>query len=184
MQKIYLDDNIFYIENFIAEEEKNILLQEACNKKTWKDPKIYDEIWDSKIKIPQTINGKKILNIVQQRVKDLIDDENNIYIKTLVIQRIISNELEIGMNDHYDSGGHSETDIYITKGCVIYLNEDFDGGELEYVYKNIKIKPKSKMLVVHPGTKEYTHKVLNVKNGTRYMLSGFAYDALNISKVI
>jgi len=49
---------------------------------------------------------------------------------------------------------------------IIYLNDDYEGGEISYPEYNIKYKPKSGDLLVH--CVEVPHGVLLVKSGIRY----------------
>ena len=56
---------------------------------------------------------------------------------------------------------------------ILYLNEDFEGGEFEYIFNDetIKIKPiKNTTLIMN---KEIHHRVLNVTNGERFSLIFF-----------
>lgn len=58
-------------------------------------------------------------------------------------------------------------------GAIIYLNNDFTGGELHYPNLNISVKPEPGMLAVHPGTLEFLHGVRPVIGNTRYTLTSF-----------
>jgi len=56
---------------------------------------------------------------------------------------------------------------------VTYINEDFDGGEFEYIFKNQKIKITPQMnysIMLH---KKIKHRVLNVIRGSRFSLISF-----------
>ena len=61
---------------------------------------------------------------------------------------------------------------------VIFLNDDFEGGEL--VFDNITIKPVKNMLIAF--SKELGHHVKKVVNGERYTLVGFSDLEINIEK--
>ena len=74
------------------------------------------------------------------------------------------------MKEHHDSGLSPD----IKLGAVIYLNDDFDGGEIYYPKANLEIKPVARSLVVHPAGMMYRHGVRNVFNGQRFSLAGFA----------
>lgn len=62
---------------------------------------------------------------------------------------------------------------YRDYGSIIYLNDNFDGGNTYYPNKNFTIKPKTGAIAVHPGSKEYEHGVTTVENGTRYTIASF-----------
>ena len=65
-------------------------------------------------------------------------------------------------------------------GCVYYLNDDYEGGEIYFPNQNIKLKPKPNTLVFFPGTLEYLHGVNPITNGIRYTLTSFwTFDKLH-----
>lgn len=57
---------------------------------------------------------------------------------------------------------------------VIYVNDDFTGGELHFPNIDITYRPKKGSLIVFPSSEEYLHGVLPVGPGpTRYALPAF-----------
>ena len=58
-------------------------------------------------------------------------------------------------------------------GGVIYLNSDFDGGEIYYPRLGIEVMPKPGMVVLHPADWKYTHGVKKITQGKRYTISCF-----------
>lgn len=67
-----------------------------------------------------------------------------------------------------------DTDPSIRYATIIYINDNYNGGELFFTNKGIEIKPKSGSLIIFPGTKEFDHGVRHVKAGPlRYVLVGF-----------
>lgn len=65
-------------------------------------------------------------------------------------------------------------------GCVLYLNDDYDGGEIYFPNQNIEIKPKPNTLVFFPGTLEFLHGVNPITKGIRYTLTSFwTFDKLH-----
>lgn len=66
------------------------------------------------------------------------------------------------------------TDPAIYYAQILYLNDDYEGGELFFVNKNFKVKPKPRSLLVFPGTEEFEHGVNFVKDGPiRYVMVSF-----------
>lgn len=53
---------------------------------------------------------------------------------------------------------------------VYYINDDYEGGEIEFTWFNIKVKPKAKQLLVFPSNYAYRHTVYPVISGTRYAM--------------
>jgi Rps23 Pro-64 3,4-dihydroxylase Tpa1-like proline 4-hydroxylase len=60
---------------------------------------------------------------------------------------------------------------YVTNNhlpTLVYLNDDYEGGELGFATHNIVIKPKKGDLIMFPGNMHYAHEVFEVISGTRY----------------
>jgi predicted 2-oxoglutarate/Fe(II)-dependent dioxygenase YbiX len=85
---------------------------------------------------------------------------------------------------YYDTGGkydvHNDSEDYINgklqRVCerdltiLIYLNEDYSGGELEFPDWGVSFKPKSGTLIAFPSYIEFSHRVHPVTHGKRYNL--------------
>jgi predicted 2-oxoglutarate/Fe(II)-dependent dioxygenase YbiX len=76
---------------------------------------------------------------------------------------------------HYD--GSTDTGRAIS--ALVYLNSDFEGGELEFVYFGIKIKPRPGMLILFPSNYAYRHIAHPVLSGTKYGLVTWIRDRSN-----
>ena len=67
-----------------------------------------------------------------------------------------------------------KTDPSIRYAQILYLNDDYEGGELYFENKDFKVKPKPRSLLVFPGTEEFEHGVYFVKDGPiRYVMVSF-----------
>lgn len=55
-----------------------------------------------------------------------------------------------------------------TISAVVYLNDDYEGGEIEFVRHGLKIKPDAGDIVVFPSNFVYEHASLEVFSGTKY----------------
>jgi hypothetical protein len=66
--------------------------------------------------------------------------------------------------DHIDDGP-----IYHRRiSTVYYLNDNYEGGEINFPRFNISYKPKANELLIFPSTYVYLHSVSEVKSGLRY----------------
>jgi hypothetical protein len=62
-------------------------------------------------------------------------------------------------------------------GCIVYLNDDYEGGEFYFTALDKVIKPKAGTLVAFTGGKHHEHAVLTVTKGLRLtMPSFFTFD--------
>lgn len=53
---------------------------------------------------------------------------------------------------------------------VIFLNDDFEGGDFVFPHLRIRIRPEPGLMVCFPSTEDYLHQVEPVTKGTRYSL--------------
>lgn len=51
---------------------------------------------------------------------------------------------------------------------VLYLNDDFDGGQIQFIHLDKTIQPKAGMLLLFPSGYQYEHRVFPVTKGVRY----------------
>lgn len=75
----------------------------------------------------------------------------------------------------YDGGGHlpPHQDHGVSSrvlSVVTYLNDNYDGGEIEFRQSNVKIKPEAGSIVFFPSNFLYIHEVFPVRNGSRYAI--------------
>lgn len=60
-----------------------------------------------------------------------------------------------------------------TLSCVVYLNEDFDGGHHYFNYLDIDIVPKTGSIIMFPSNFIAAHEITPVTKGTRYSYLGW-----------
>lgn len=77
---------------------------------------------------------------------------------------------------HTDHGSSSRT-----LSVVLYLNDDFDGGEITFPYvgNGITIKPTAGSAIFFPSMFVYVHEVAAVTKGTRYALPNWYHNMTN-----
>jgi predicted 2-oxoglutarate/Fe(II)-dependent dioxygenase YbiX len=73
---------------------------------------------------------------------------------------------------HYDSG----TDMGRALSAICYLNDDYEGGEIEFPEFKVKIKPEAGMLILFPSNFAYKHTAHPVTAGTKYALVTWLHD--------
>jgi len=76
---------------------------------------------------------------------------------------------------------HSDDDIEELErklSIVIYLNDDYEGGEIYFRKQNLTIKPKANSLVAFPSTDEFVHEAKPITSGTKYIITSFWYSRL------
>jgi predicted 2-oxoglutarate/Fe(II)-dependent dioxygenase YbiX len=73
---------------------------------------------------------------------------------------------------HYDGG----TQIGRCISAICYLNDDYEGGELEFVNFKVKIKPLAGMMILFPSNYAYRHIAHPVTSGTKYAIVTWVKD--------
>jgi predicted 2-oxoglutarate/Fe(II)-dependent dioxygenase YbiX len=73
---------------------------------------------------------------------------------------------------HYDG----DTATRRALSPILYLNDDYTGGELEFVHFGLKIKPKSGTLYLFPASFPYAHIAHPVQTGTKYAIVTWLHD--------
>lgn len=80
------------------------------------------------------------------------------------------------MQPGVDLKSHTDqhTDPSIRYATIIYINDDYNNGELFFKNLDLKLRPKPKSLLIFPGNEQYEHGVETVSDGSiRYVLVGF-----------
>ena len=72
---------------------------------------------------------------------------------------------------HQDQGVSSRV-----LSVLLYLNDDYEGGELCFPQSNIKMKPMPGSVIFFPSNFLYVHEVMPVTNGTRYALPNWYHN--------
>ena len=95
----------------------------------------------------------------------------------------LGHDVEYAMDWHYEIDESIRPlpedlveEVVMTAAISLYVNDDYDGGILEFKNKDYSIKPEAGMLVNIPIYKEFEHRVTKVKNGNRHTLYGKSYS--------
>jgi len=86
-------------------------------------------------------------------------------------------KIDYAMDWHYEWDESSPLPEF-NKSLSIYLNDDFEGGVLEFKNKPYKIEAKAGRLVSIPVTKEFEHRVTKITSGNwRHTLYGASWNS-------
>jgi hypothetical protein len=203
LEKTVLEGDLWYIDNFLTEEELS-----------WFKPYIEDpKDWYTTMRSPYKNILNKFLGSVlkyDEQGNVMTPDPNGGYIDLPIFSKPggIWDRIRQVMPEHYDQHSTIQTFKYIPEEKIpllldpmyqnerkvdfamnwhrdeheidngmiasfsIYLNDDFEVGELEFMNKPYKIKPKAGRFVRIPVTEEFTHRVTLVKGKDRHTLYG------------
>lgn len=184
MNKIYLTDDIFYIENFLPEKLHNSFI-DMCNKND-KEFKYTESFFSQRGKLNMHNNLPKDQEEAWQelnfKVQSVFSDETQslIPVRTIVKFNQYSDGFDqvLSFGKHCDDDGNrSENNLndfpepVIFFGCVYYINDSYGGGFVMYPKSNVYLKPKANSLVCHSGYEP--HMVTQVFNEDKYNVPCF-----------
>lgn len=170
-----LGKDIWIQENFLSPEEisyfRNIL--DNMSEEKWNEAKNPIEWYNGK-----TSAALEELKPINNRITDIVAPS---YEPTpnLSFTRMFPGD---SMHEHKDTCEEEEATsnddfgtCAITRyGVVVYVNDDFEGGELYYPELDLKYTPKAGDLVIHGAL--INHGVAEVTSGTRYAYASFLVD--------
>lgn len=76
--------------------------------------------------------------------------------------------LKYGKGQNFSNHIDDHTKYHRRVSSVYYINDDYEGGEINFPRFNISYKPKANEMIVFPSTYVYNHSVSEVIVGTRY----------------
>jgi hypothetical protein len=76
--------------------------------------------------------------------------------------------LRYGNGQHFHNHIDDHPELTRRVSFSYYINDNYEGGEIEFPRFNVKIKPKANQLVVFPSGYVYNHIVHPVTSGVRY----------------
>jgi hypothetical protein len=79
-------------------------------------------------------------------------------------------------SDNTDEHGHSGAFTRSRYAAFLYLNDDFEGGMLQFPDQEISLQPKVGMLAAFDGGFNNMHEVTLITNGVRYTIGSFWDD--------
>jgi len=58
---------------------------------------------------------------------------------------------------------------------AMYLNDDYEGGELHFTRRNFTLKPKAGMVAIYPSNFAWPHESKLIKSGTKYSIATWLF---------
>ena len=183
------------IENFLNQDEVNFLLQYSQNSQELYDShECSHEYWNKRCIYFHAVPNKKVQDLVFDlitKMRDIIKSDNIICTNFLYAEypQFVKWEPGLELPPHCDNcepdGISPNATPWRSHGGVIYLNDNFEGGEIFYPKLNREIRPKSGMMVIHPAGLPYLHGVKKVTEGVRHTISAFfTYDSTRENLII
>lgn len=126
----------------------------------------------------------EILRVIANNIYEMIESCGSWYKANFRIEEpLFPNEHLVALKystgeeykSHYDGGTISKRVI----SPILYLNDDYEGGYLEFTNFNLKLKPAAGDFYIFPASFPYTHIAHPVTSGTKYAVVTWLHDQPN-----
>ena len=145
-------DNIQIIENVLSEEEHVKLLEYVVTIDGWHKQPWGVEFFNSEKGMTSEIADllDKVFRIAYQKCTDRYNVNLRVFNKGEV--HLVRFQKDFYMNKHIDTAGDFAT--------IYYINDDYEGGEINFPWHDLKVKPKANSFITFPSNEHYLHEVL------------------------
>ena len=171
--------NIFLYSNLFSKDECKSYIEYLDSDYAKVNETNCDNIRSVKFDEPIAQNKSKInqheVNLLTNKMKYITENAHNISAKMTTIHSLIWETGAFG-NDHSDDSDVDGSDIGRSQhkfATILYLNDEYEGGELIFRDHGISLKPKAGSVVSFPGGIKNIHRISDVTSGTRYNVVGF-----------
>jgi hypothetical protein len=142
-----LSPDIYEIEDFVTVEQQQQVL-DFCNS-------LDEEQWwiavsdqyKEEFFYGKQYNGQQpeVFKEINKNIQSIFAESE--YVPDAALQRSLNHEPMQAHRDYW----LRDLDYYVRYGVVIYYNDDYEGGEIEYAELGIAHKPKARSLILHGG---------------------------------
>ncbi len=137
---------------------------------------------DKQVRDTQTVDIEPIKSVVMELMQHAVRDVLNPFFGVTIKDSEFPQVLVYHPGGHYRPHIDAEA-LFNDNGTlkwvknvdrdismVIYLNDDYDGGEIVFPKQALSVKPRKGMLVAFPSNHHFLHGVNPVVTGTRYAI--------------
>jgi hypothetical protein len=171
-----LENNIFYIKEFLSNEELNYAnsLINDIQSDDWEMLNdVHHESWHNKF---YDHNDMVLNKIIMEKINRIIINLPDMVVAGF--NRVLRQSPGNNMDAHIDEINDQSNGSIREYALVVYLNDDYIGGDLSYVDLDISIKPEAGSLMIFKTGPKYLHEVKTVAGNTpRYCLPAFMFSS-------
>jgi len=154
--------NIKIVENVLIKEDHQKLVNFAKNVSKWeKQP------WGV-----YRIISKEMPNHIVEILSKIFKTAYENFIEMYDIEIEPTSELFNVVKFEEGYAMHPHADVLsvpaLHLASVYYINDDYSGGEINFLDHDLTIKPNANSLILFPGNENYWHETLKVTENTRY----------------
>jgi hypothetical protein len=117
------------------------------------------------------------VKLVYLLLKDTLSKYGEDYAKSIGV--ILGTQMPISISKYFTGtsmGPHTDSSPNPTTehiSAVLYLNDNYSGGEIAFPDHGVVIKPTAGSLIMFPSTPPFFHESREITNGTKYMSPAF-----------
>jgi hypothetical protein len=189
MQSKEIAPGIKLWENFLTDEEHEYLINtcRSLTQKDWestymsqfqynieRDGKEPDNDW--KDRIYQFPKDHPVIVSINKKINDFVKEDGEFPGLMCRSQRHYPGSF---LKEHYDA---VQSDS-LSHAMVLYLNDDYIGGELYFKKFNIEFRPPVRSLIKFPSNEDYKHGINLVNDGPdRFVLTSFIWNNIESAR--
>ena len=178
--KGYLKEDIIFYDNFISEEdaEKLMLFFEDPDQ-PWSMSAFFESYAMSIMPEDPILERyglpRDYLGTLASRMHKAVEAAHERQLKSVSSH---AQKWQVGAfapfhSDNTDMEGNASAWERSKLVCLLYVNDDYTGGELNFRDHDIMLKPKARQLVTFPGGIKNVHEVKIVEGTTRHTIGAF-----------
>jgi hypothetical protein len=184
----HLDSNMIYYKKIVSNPDEIINYFENIDQTVWDDWMSSNNTsvrhgFSKRVFYSDSDNGSEKLLSISNLIRSAITSATEYYISKIQTKDVaIPNFFDIkkhtdgaNMGPHTDSEDESNTKNPVLS-AVLYLNNNYSGGEIEFAKQGITISSEPGSLILFPSVPPYYHRPLPVTSGTKYMVPFFLYE--------
>ena len=158
-------------------DENAVLFPQPKNNRAFQDQDAINIFVDDGVTLPEaSIISKQIFPKIQPCVDNYLERFPVLGIRKFMIHDCKIKKIKCGAGFHawhYENGDVSNSRR--TFVVQIYLNDDFDGGETEFLYQNKREKASAGDVLVFPCQFTHVHRGNPPINGDKYLVTSWAW---------
>jgi hypothetical protein len=189
-------EDIIITYDFLTKEENEILLsymESLDAEKRWSSTSVVDDPyrqWDGRLRSVGWMKDESagfgheedlkvyamvadITDRIKQKIEEVYAPAKPIYHDGVNLIKWPHGFVQPAHSDFENYGGEPHVFNWRQIGCVVYLNDTFDGGEVHFPQHGVQVPIKPGMMAFFPGDVHHSHGVQRVLNGNRYTLTLF-----------
>jgi hypothetical protein len=205
LEKTVVDGELWYIDNFLTEEEIALFKEHTDDKNGWyttmRSPykNVLNKFIGAKMNMDENGNVSKILtdepyevpewfSVIHERIQSVVPGVYQPHTTLQTFKYVSREDLPGSLATRFDGIDPNEIDFAMqwhdenarmNPGLIvsfsIYLNDNFSGGSLKFKKNNYVIDPKPGRFVNIPVTPEFEHMVEFVEGNDRHTFYGNSY---------